>query len=198
VSEPERIGVFGGTFDPVHQTHIDIATAARDQARLDLVLFVVASIPPHKRHEVEASAEDRFAMVEAALQKERGFEASRLELERVGPSYTVDTLMALREQYRNAALLLILGEDSLADFPRWHSPERILEYADLLIVPRPGSEAEIPPGILRHCHFLEFQERPVSSTEIRDRIRTGTAVDGIVPLGVQKIILERGLYGAYC
>jgi nicotinate-nucleotide adenylyltransferase len=197
VSEAGRIGVFGGTFDPVHQAHIDIATAARDQAQLDVVLFMVASMPPHKRHEVEATAEDRFAMVEAALAREEGLEASRMELERNGPSYTVDTLERLRALRPGVTLFLILGEDSLGDFPQWHQPKRILDHAQLLIVPRPDSRTDIPDDILSRCRFLEFKERTVSSTEVRERLHAGDPVDGIVPLAVQKVILERGLYGAH-
>ncbi|MCC6142942.1 MAG: nicotinate (nicotinamide) nucleotide adenylyltransferase [Candidatus Hydrogenedentes bacterium] len=198
MSEPRRIGIFGGTFDPIHQTHIDIARAALAQGPLDSVLFVVAALPPHKRDEVAAAAEDRYDMVAAALAKEPGLEPSRIEIERNGPSYTVDTLARLRADDPDSVFFLILGEDSLVDFPRWHAPARILEFASLLIVPRPESHADTPQWIRDHCRYLHFAERALSSTEVRERLRAGSKLDGVVPEAVQQIIRARGLYRADC
>ena len=112
MDKPLRIGIFGGTFDPVHNVHLRMARAARDRAGLDRVLFVVAATPPHKRGDVVASAEDRLAMVRAAIAGEDGFEASRIEMDRPGPSYTVDTVRALAETHPDARLYLIIGNTS--------------------------------------------------------------------------------------
>ncbi|MEA3366078.1 MAG: nicotinate (nicotinamide) nucleotide adenylyltransferase, partial [Candidatus Hydrogenedentes bacterium] len=139
MNKTNRIGVLGGTFDPIHKAHIRIAKAALNQARLDKVLFVVAAHPPHKsRRKLHATSEERFAMVQAALADEPAMEPSRIELDRDGPSYTAETLAILEEHYRGAKLFLILGLDSLVDMPHWHHPEMILAKADLLVAPRPG------------------------------------------------------------
>lgn len=187
--------MFGGTFDPIHNTHIEIARAALTQARLDTVLFVVAAQPPHKRGEVIAAAEDRFAMAEAAAAAEPAFEASRIELDREGPSYTVDTLADLAGRWPNADFWLIIGQDSLVDFPQWRDPDAIRERARLLVAPRPGSDARIPAALAEHCQTLVFPASLLSSTEVRDRIARGASVGNIVPPRVLRIIEERGLYG---
>lgn len=194
VADPERIGVYGGTFDPIHRTHIEIARAAMRHARLDRVIFVVAARPPHKRHEVFADAEDRFAMVRAALAGDPCFEASRIELDREGPSYTVDTLRALRAARPGAALFLIVGQDALLDLPKWRDPEAVLSAARLLVVPRPDASAP-DPGILRgRYEFIPFPESPDSSTEIRARLQAGAPPGDEVPGPVADLIRARGLY----
>lgn len=192
---PVRIGVFGGTFDPIHNAHIQIGRAARDQAHLDRVLFVVAHIPPHKQDNTDASSEDRYAIVEAALADEPGLEASRIELDRDGVSYTADTLQALHELHPSAELVLIIGMDSLIDLPRWRNPERILECASLVVVPRPG-EWKPPPELDGKFQLLDFDLVDVSSTDVRARLESGVNLDGIVPPAAAKRIREKGLYGS--
>ena len=193
MSEPRRIGVFGGTFDPIHNTHLAIARAARDQANLDQVLFVVSANPPHKRGATFASAEDRLALVEEAVANEPGMTASRIELDRSGPSYTADTLDALQQQFPGAELFLIIGMDSLVDLPKWRAPERILAAAHLLVVPRPGKMA-VPNFVQGKYTMLAFRENEVSSTEIRARIEAGDLCRDQLPPAVSDLIQERGLY----
>lgn len=198
MSDARRIGVYGGTFDPIHQTHLDIARAALTQAELDRVLFVVSATPPHKRHLVHISAEDRFALVQAALSGlgEPRFEASRIEIDREGPSYTVDTLRALSAAHSGAELSLIIGADALVDLSRWHDPAGILSLAHLLVAPRPGFAPEALPELLRGRYtMLGFTETPVSSTEVRAALARGDAPESLVPAGAAALVREKGLYG---
>lgn len=192
MSEARRIGVLGGTFDPIHNTHLAIARAARDQAGLDSVLLVVSAEPPHKRGATFAPAEDRYALVQAAVADEPGMVVSRIELDRDGPSYTADTLEQLRAQYADAELFLIIGMDSLIDLPKWRSPERILSMAHLLVVPRPG-EGPVPELVRGRYTLLDFALNDVSSTEIRAHIQLGKHCTDL-PQSVSALIEQRGLY----
>jgi len=193
VSDAKRIGILGGTFDPVHNTHLAIARATIKQARLDHVQFVVSANPPHKRGATFASAEDRFALVEAAITDEPGMTASRIELDRTGPSYMADTLQQLHDQNPAADLHLIIGMDSLVDLPKWRAPERILKLAHLLVVPRPG-EITVPSMVMGRYTRLAFEETEVSSTDIRNRIASCDPCDDVLPPRVVQLIQQRGLY----
>lgn len=195
MSKSERIGVFGGTFDPVHNVHLAIARTALAEAQLSRVLFVVSARPPHKDYGPYAAPQDRYEMVLAATAGEHGLEASRLELERVGPSYTVDTLAAVAERHPEAELFLIIGMDSLADLPGWKDPEGILSRAQLLVVPRPGNWA-VPPALEGRYTVLAFQEADVASTEIRRRLRAGEPIGHLVPPAIQRLIRHKGIYDA--
>jgi len=195
LGKQERIGVFGGTFDPIHTKHLEIARAALEQARLDRVLFVVAARPPHKREAMPADPEDRFAMVEAAVADESAFEACRIELDREGTSYTVDTLEHLQVLYPDAQFWMIIGQDSLVDLPKWRAPERILALARPLVVPRPG-DWTVPKQLEGRFDWLDLPEADISSTEARRRIATGEPLDGLLPESVQRVIEQRGIYRA--
>lgn len=194
MSNAERIGVYGGTFDPIHNTHLEIARVARRHANLDRVLFIVAARPPHKRHDVFAEAEDRLALVEAALAGEPGMEASRIEMDRRGLSFTVDTLREIHRRIPGADLYLILGYDSLVELPGWYEPEAILQQARLLAVPRPGVLPAVPPMLDGHFEQLRFEENNLSSTEIRQRIAAGDDISALVPGAAARLIHEKGLY----
>lgn len=196
VSEGPRIGVFGGTFDPIHNAHCAIARTAMAHARLDRILFVVAGLPPHKQDEAPASAEDRYAMVCAAVAGVPGMEASRLELDRPGPSYTVDTLRAVEALHPGAKLFLVVGHDSLIHLPEWYDMPGILSRAHLLAVPRPGLPAPVPPELDGHYDMLPFAETTLSSTEVRDAIISGQPYAHLVPPAVARLIAERGVYHA--
>jgi nicotinate-nucleotide adenylyltransferase len=191
-----RIGVFGGTFDPIHRTHVDIGRAALDHKRLDKVLFVVSADPPHKGGDEITPAETRYAMVEAALKDEPGLEASAIELRREGPSYTADTLDALRRDYPDAEFYLIIGQDALIDLPRWRAPEVILRESRLLVLPRPGLSASLPTSLNGHYEILPFAPSDLSSTDIRQRILEGDAVSEWLPPAVLRIVKEQRLYHA--
>ena len=191
---PKRIGVYGGTFDPIHNAHLEIARAARKCASLDVVLFVVAARPPHKKNETFATPEDRMAMVQAAVVGEAGMDSSVLELTREGPSYTGQTLVDLHRQYPGSELFLIIGMDSLADLPKWKDPETILEHAQLLVVPRPGNGSAPPNMVAGKCRVIPFAETALSSTEVRDRIARGARISELVPAPVETLIHERHIY----
>ena len=196
MSEGQRIGVLGGTFDPVHNTHLDMARAALEAADLDKVLFVVAALPPHKRDETVASPETRYEMVNAAIANEPLFQASDVELRREGPSYTDDTLRELERQFPDADFFLIIGLDSLFDFPRWKDPDGILRRARLLVAPREADGRQIPESLTGKYEFLPFEESAVSSTEVRERIARRQSIDELVPAPVAELIARKGIYDA--
>lgn len=201
MSKREHIGIFGGTFDPIHNTHCEIARAAILHAHLDRVFFVVSARPPHKLEPSgdapSASPEDRYAMVQAALAGERRMTASRIELDRQGPSYTVDTLRAFRDEYPGAQLFLIVGQDALRDLPKWRDPRGILSLTRLLVVPRPGMTSDIDALLEGHYDWLPFSETPLSSSEIREHIAAGVPFGHLVPAAVEALIREKGIYRAH-
>lgn len=196
MSEQQRIGILGGTFDPVHNAHLEMARAAIDYASLDVVLFVVAARPPHKDEGPFASPEDRLAMVEAALECEPKMEASRIELDRPGVSYTVDTLGELRRTHPDAALYLIMGYDAMLDLPNWKDPDAILARARLLVAPRPGEAGQIPEKLAQACDVMPFEPTDLSSTEVRERIAQGRPFEDRVPPPVARYIKAKSLYRA--
>jgi len=191
--KPKRIGVFGGTFDPIHNAHLAMAQAAMRSAGLDRVLFVVSASPPHKRRGPLAGAEDRYAMVSEALADEPGMAPSRVELDRPGPSYMADTLRILQDEYGDAELFLILGMDSLSDLPNWRAPQDILGRARILAIPRPGHWS-VPESLNGHYEVVPFQETTLSSTAVRARIASGEPCDDLVPPCVVRLIEERAIY----
>ena len=194
VNRPERIGVLGGTFDPIHRSHLALAHAALRHAQLDRVLLMVAAAPPHKLGELRTSAEDRLELVECAVSEEPRIEACRPELDRSGPSYTVDTLRELRQQYPEAEFFLVLGQDAVADLPNWREPQRILDESHVLAVPRPSAGANAAPTLEDHCTWIDFEESSLSATEIRTRLAQDANVDDVVPAAVLRRIHEKGLY----
>jgi nicotinate-nucleotide adenylyltransferase len=183
-----RVGVFGGSFDPVHVGHLAIALAALESVPLDRVLFVPVRRSPLKDRDPLASVADRVAMLEAALVGEPRFALSRVELERDGVSYTVDTLEALRAQ---GELFLILGSDALADLARWRRPDRISELATILVAARPGAPE---PDPVHHARAFDAPRLDISSRELRARAASGRSLRYLVPDAVWEHIKKRGLY----
>ena len=180
-----KLGVFGGTFDPVHIGHLAVAVAARHALGLDRVLLVVAHEPWQKTGtRVITPAEDRFAVVEAAVADLDGVEASRIEIDRGGPSYTVETLEALAGH----DLFLILGADAAANLHTWVRADDVPALAELVVVPRPGVAP--PSGV----HTLEVPRLEVSSSDLRARVVDGRPLDVLVPAAALRVIRERGLY----
>lgn len=183
-----RIGVFGGTFDPVHVGHLAIALAALEEVPLDRVLFVLARRSPLKADGPEASEDDRLRMLEAAIADEPRFAISRLELDRPGPSYTVDTLESLRDQ---GDLFLILGADAADELDKWRDPERVRELATPVVAPRPGWS---PPSRADRTVALRSPLLDVSSRQLRALARSGRSLRYLVPDPVRRHIEARGLY----
>jgi len=194
VSKRERIGVLGGTFDPLHNTHCAVARAALDMHLVDRVLFVVAGRPPHKNEGPYATADERYAMVEAALAEESRMEPCSLEIAREGPSYTRDTLAELHRLNPDADLALIVGFDTLLDIPNWKDPDGVLGQAHLLVVQRPGAAGRVPARLEGAYSVLPFEADSLSSTEVRQRVAAGESVTGLVPTAVRNYIKRHGLY----
>jgi nicotinate-nucleotide adenylyltransferase len=134
----KQIGVLGGTFDPPHLGHLILAEQARDQLRLDRVLWVVAAVPPHKRDAVHTAVGHRLEMVRLTIENNPGFSTSLVDVERPGPQYSSDMLALVQQQNTEAQLLFLIGSDSLRDLPTWHEPAKIAKLARLVVMPRQG------------------------------------------------------------
>jgi nicotinate-nucleotide adenylyltransferase len=192
---PERLGVFGGTFDPIHVGHLVTAVNVRHALDLDRVLLVVAHDPWQKTGTVVASGPDRLAMVEAAVAEVAGLEACGIEVERTGPTYTADTLGELRRRHPEAVLRLILGSDAAAGLSSWERLDEVRALASLVVVARPGADHEGPPPGWPH-ERLVVPRLEVSSTDLRARFRDGRPLDYLVTAAVQRVIRDRGLYAS--
>ncbi len=189
-----KVGVFGGTFDPPHVGHLEIAGRAKAALHLERILFVPAWIPPHKRRPDLTDFETRVRMTEAAVEGHRDFEVSRIEAERGGASYTVDTLTILLERHPNWSMWLILGSDTLLEMPGWKEPGRIVCMARLGVYPRAGSVRSEPAWAHGRVDWIEGPLVEVSSSMIRALVADGQPIKGLVPDPVVQIIEEKGLY----
>lgn len=195
-----RVGIFGGTFDPIHLGHLHIANGLRKKLDLDQIVWVVAGKPPHKRGQIVSDDDDRIAMVQLALGDQSGDIVSRVEVDRPGPSYTADTLEKLTAELGHAQYFFLMGEDSLRDFPTWRSPERILALADLGVVGRPGIDTDLVdlemvlPALAGKVHLAPLDELPYSSSEIRQRVADGQPIDNLTVEPVVRYIQDHGLY----
>jgi len=218
MKRPLRIGIFGGTFDPVHCGHLQAAAAIRDRFRLDRILFIPSHIPPHKRRPVLAPAETRLAMVESAVRGRRGFEANALEVRSRRTSYSIYTLGKIRKTYPGARLFFIVGADAFLEIKTWREWRRVLDQCLFIVMTRPGSSLRAARAVLgsefrnrtaavratadiealirtgRTILFCRIDARDVSSTDIRRRIREGRLISGLVPAGVAARIKSDGLY----
>jgi nicotinate-nucleotide adenylyltransferase len=197
-----RVGVLGGTFDPVHMGHLILGEAARQELALEQVIFVPAGEPWRKAGRKLASVEDRVAMVRLAIADNPHFVISTVEAEREGPSYTAETLAALHERFVvPTELFFILGRDTLADFPYWKDPHAIIAQAWLALAERQGAESisddeleQKVPGILKRLATFAMPTFEVSSTDIRKRCREGRSIRYLVPAAVESYIANRHLY----
>lgn len=196
-----RLGVMGGTFDPIHIGHLAIADEARALLSLERVLFVPARVSPLKLENSCATGDDRFRMVEMAVADNNLFFPSRMELDRRGPSYTVDTLASLREAYgSDVELRFIMGMDSLETLPHWRRPGDIIRLARLVVVTRPGYQADwaalerAVPGLSEATEVIDTLRLDISSTELRERVRRGMPIRYLVPAPVEAYIREHHLY----
>jgi nicotinate-nucleotide adenylyltransferase len=197
-----RLGVLGGTFDPIHIGHLFAAEEARARLDLDRVLFVPAGLPPHKLHVEVTPIKDRLAMVRLAIADNPRFFLSRVDVDRFGPSYTVDTLELLRDEYgSDADLHFIMGSDSLADLLTWHKPERLIRLCRIVALTRPRGRVDLEeldrllPGAMARIQLLEMPLLEVSSTDLQRRVRMGLPIKYLVPPAVEDYIYEHGVYG---
>lgn len=196
-----RIGIFGGSFDPIHNGHLLLAESCREQALLDQVWFVPAAVSPHKQGEKPTNATDRIEMVRLAIGGHESFVLSEVETSRGGVSYTVDTLEEIKAERPSDELFFLMGADSLVDLPKWRSPEKICELARILVVARPDSPSpdmsalapflkdSADTGIVVTMPMVDY-----SSTEIRRRCQAGESIRYRVPRSVEKYIEAKRLY----
>ena len=197
------LGIMGGTFDPIHIGHLQIARAVSSHLGLEQVLFIPAYVAPHKVGMNFAPAEDRYAMTELAIAPYEGFVLSDMELKRSGVSYTIDTVRQLAAEHPQEQLYFIIGADSVAQLHTWHNIQELLELAVFVAAGRPGyegvmEEAESHLGAIarKRIILLDTPEYDVSSTEIRSRIKDGLPLTGLVPAEVEDYIYDHELYGA--
>jgi nicotinate-nucleotide adenylyltransferase len=189
-----RIGVFGGTFDPPHVGHLVTAVNVRHELRLDVVLLVVANDPWQKSGaRLVSPAQDRLAMVTAAVGDVEGLEASDIEVRRGGTSYTADTLGDFRTTHPGAQLFLVLGSDAAAGLPTWERHQEVREVATIVVVTRPGAEEGAPPAGWQWV-TVETPRLDVSSTDLRRRVADGRPLDYLLTPAVIAVIDERELY----
>ena len=196
-----RVGILGGTFDPVHHGHLVAAEEARYQLGLDRVLFVPAAHPPHKPRQPITPAHHRLRMIELAIAPSPHLAVSRVDLDRPGPSYTVDTLDLLRAEWGPDALLFFIqGADLLADILTWHQPQRLIQLCQLAVVERADVEIDLQyleghlPGLSSRIHWVRMPGLDISSRDLRARVRRGRPISHLVPRAVEAYILEQGLY----
>jgi nicotinate-nucleotide adenylyltransferase len=197
-----RLGVLGGSFDPVHMAHLLVAETVREALSLDLVLFVPTGVQPLKQGRPVAPAEHRLKMLELALRDNPCFDISRVDVDREGPSYTVDTVRQLREEWGGETLQMwfIVGADSLASFPRWLDPAGILSQVRLAVVRRPGVSVDTAvmeqqlPGVAASLDWVDAPLMAISATGIRQRVAAGRSIRYRVPDAVREYIEAHDLY----
>ena len=199
----KRIGISGGTFDPIHHGHLIIAEYVADKFNLDKVLFIPSGTPPHKNEREVTPAMDRYNMVCDAVSGNPRFEASNIEVERPGYTFTVDTLMALKEKLdAGTQLFFIVGADVVRDLPTWREPQKVFALCSFIAVLRPGYDSE---GFEKQMEFLQSRysakiystEAPlidISSTAIRERVRNALSIKYLVPESVENYVVKNKLY----
>jgi nicotinate-nucleotide adenylyltransferase len=196
-----RVGVIGGTFDPIHVGHLIMAEGARDVLGLGRVVFVPAGQPPHKRSSRISAAAHRLAMARLAIADNAYFTTSRVDIDREGPSYTVDTIRLLHERWGpEVRIYFLIGADSLSELPTWYQPQRLIEICQVVAIPRPGCDPDLDalndqiPGASERVQVLDLPSVDLSATEIRDRVRDHRSIRYLVPGTVERYIYRHRLY----
>jgi nicotinate-nucleotide adenylyltransferase len=196
----ERIGIFGGTFDPPHLGHLALAEAAREQLGLDCVLWVVAGQSPLKQDSEAAPAAQRLEMVQAAIAGHPAFALSQVDVARPAPHYTVDTVAIIAAERPDAELYFIMGEDSLRDLPRWRQPGDLLARCRLAVFQRPGVDTDLTqleaaiPGLAARVDWVNAPQIDIASRDLRQRVRAGRSIRYLVPEPVLEVIRRHALY----
>ena len=197
----ERLGIFGGTFDPPHLGHLILASEARAQLQLTRLLWVLTSIPPHKLDQPISPVEDRLRMLELAIAEEPAFEVSNVDMTRPGPHYTVDTMKLIAQANPGATQVLLLGGDSLHDLRTWHHPVDLVAACDEIgVMRRPDVSIDLSslekdlPGIVAKVRFVDAPLLEIASHEIRKRAAEGQPFRYYVPSGVYEYIMLKQLY----
>ena len=219
-----RIGLLGGTFNPIHSGHLHIAEAVQKKLHLDRILFIPSGNPPHKKEQAIPPAEHRLEMTRLALLNRPDFELCDIEVKRPGKSYSVETVAELKRRYPNDRLFFIIGTDAFCDLPTWREPERLLTLCDFVVVSRPGHPFSSPPSLpsLQNIdprtlqeldrreggiatfpitpqtaiHFVSIPPSPTSASEIRKQLAAGKEMKNLLPEPVASYIIKNKLYGA--
>ena len=195
-----RLGLFGGTFDPVHLGHLIVAEQCREQCELDVVWLIPAGNPPHKTDATITDGKMRAEMLDFATAGMPQFDVSRMELDRDGLTYTVDTLQKLRDEDSSRELFFIIGADSLAELPSWREPERIAELATIVVTNRGGGSLPaieslgLNDSVTSRIQTVRIPGIDLASNDIRERVLVGKSIRFMVPRAVEAYISEHGLY----
>ena len=190
---PRRIGLFGGSFDPVHSAHVMMARAALNELQLDRLFIIPATRSPFKPEQQPAPDEVRLAMLKAAFEEVAGCEIERLELEREGASYAIDTVRAFGERFPEAELFYLIGADHVPTLPQWREADALAQILTFVVFPRSGGpEVELPESFAGRC--LEGELMDISSSDIRVRMREGKSVGHLVPSAVAAILSKKQIY----
>jgi nicotinate-nucleotide adenylyltransferase len=195
--DKQRYGIFGGTFDPIHHGHLIAAQVALEILSLDRILFLPSANPPHKESSTVTPFSLREQMVQLAIQDNPQFLVSDLESRRLGPSYTISTIIELRKVYpvENYDLWLLIGADNLAEFNNWKEPEKILQEIPVVVLARPGYELSTAPPLFRQkARWVQIPLIDISSTDIRERMAKQLPVRYLVPENVAEFIHQQKLY----
>jgi nicotinate-nucleotide adenylyltransferase len=190
-----RIGILGGTFNPVHTAHLIIAEAAREQLQLDKILFITSANPPHKSADI-IDARVRLDLVRLAISGNKYFEASDIEITSLqhSKSFTVDTLLKLNDLYKDTKIFLLMGMDNLVELHTWKEPERLFELAEVVVLNRPGYTVNTGNDFGKKTKSINVPNIEISSTDIRKRIKEGKSIKYLVPKEIEEYIVKKKLY----
>lgn len=191
----KKVGILGGTFDPIHMGHLVLAEQVREKFQLERVIFIPCASPPHKTEQKLSPADDRFEMTKLALEGNPYFFVSDIELKREGLSYTVETLRELKELYRDSEIYFLTGSDVLNEITTWRNPEEIYRLAKIVIGIRPGFDKFDPENhFAKKSIIIDITGIDISSTQIREKVRKGESIKYLVPSKVEEYIKNRNLY----
>jgi len=195
MTSPKKLGILGGTFDPIHMGHLVLAEQAREQFELDQIIFIPSASPPHKTEQELSLAIHRFEMTKLALEGNRYFSVSDIELKRKGLSYTIETLRELKGFYKDSEIYFLTGSDVLEEITTWRDPEEIYKLARIVIAVRPGFNKFDPEHhFAKKSVIVRITGVDISSTQIRQKVRNGESIKYLVPSKVEEYIKKKNLY----